>query len=584
MRERNLSYYIKEAKRLSADADKKADVRIALLATFTVRGLKDVISVKCREISLRSEVYEADYHQIHQEIMGQNSGLCRFDPHITFLLIHPGFVFGDHLVDLLQDRNKRDFYIHRKLDEYVRVVHRFLKNFSGFLVISNLKGFSYSPLGISDEKVAFSVKDLVSFFNSRLKEEFQENKRVFIYDLDGFFRRYGEYHITDEKFYYIADMFIGPEYLSLLGEDLMGYVKPLCSKNRKCLVLDLDNTLWGGVIGEDGFDHIKLDNKSPGNSFMDFQRHILELHKRGIILAVNSKNNYEDAVEVIRRHPFMVLREEHFACMKINWNDKVTNMKEIARELNIGMDSLVFVDDDPVNRALIKEAMPEVLAIDLPEDPSLFVRTLKQLNDFNVLQVTDEDFKKGEMYHQQRKREELKSRVVNIDDFLTSLGQKVDIQRADSFTVPRISQLTLKTNQFNLTSRRYSEDDIQKFSESPDHLVYTVKVSDKFGDSGYVGVFIVRKASKAEWVIDTFLLSCRVIGRKIEKVMLNAIFKMARTEGVKTVVGEYVPSKKNGQTSNFYPEHGFAALDHNRFIIQDPDCLEGLDDIVVTFS
>jgi FkbH-like protein len=240
--------------------------------------------------------------------------------------------------------------------------------------------------------------------------------------------------------------------------------------------------------------------------------------------AINSKNNPDEALKVIRHHPYMVLREENFASIKINWNDKISNMRQIAEELNIGLDSIVYLDDDPINREIMRKALPDVLTVELPKDSSLYSPTLMNLNDLNALRITDEDVKRGQMYLQQRKRKELEKQVSttsNLEDFLSQLSIKIRIKKADQFTIPRIAQLVSKTNQFNLTTHRYQEEDIRKFSQDRNMIVGCAQVEDKFGDNGITGAFIIRKNNHhSEWTIDTFLLSCRVMGRGIKKTIM----------------------------------------------------------------
>ena len=262
-------------------------------------------------------------------------------------------------------------------------------------------------------------------------------------------------------------------------------------------------------------------------------------------------------MKVIKDHPNMVLREKHFACLKINWNDKVTNFYEIAEELNINLDSMVFLDDDQVNRDFVGTSIPEVLTVELPNDPSLYVPTLTELNDFNVLKITEEDKKRGKMYLQQRKRTEFKKNVPNFEEYLKQLNIKVKIKKATDFTIPRISQLTLKTNQFNLTTKRYQEEDIRKFSQDKKKIIGCAQIEDKFGDNGITNVFIIDKENEREWVIDTFLLSCRVIGRGIENAILSHIFKNAKNEGVKKIKAYFISSKKNKPAETFLPDFGF---------------------------
>ena len=289
---------------------------------------------------------------------------------------------------------------------------------------------------------------------------------------------------------------------------------------------------------------------------------------------MDSRNNEEEVLEVIRSHPWMVLREEHFASLRINWNDKATNLREIAEELNIGTDALVFFDDDPANRELVRQTMPEVCVVDVPEDPALYASALRSLNDFSSLQLTADDFKKGESYHHQKQRRELRRQKTELTAFIASLGQRVEVSPPEPFTIPRIAQLTMKTNQFNLTTRRYSVEDIQRLSEDRDTRIRVFRVTDRFGDSGYVGVFIVQESCQAEWRVDCLLLSCRAIGRMVEAVMLNEAMKVAREAGASRLVGEYIPSGKNAQTELFYPSHGFRARADGMFVRDIPEQIE----------
>ena len=253
----------------------------------------------------------------------------------------------------------------------------------------------------------------------------------------------------------------------------------------------------------------------------------------------------------------MILKEEHFAILKINWNDKVTNLQEIAQELNIGLDSMVFFDDDIINRDFVRSTLPEELTVEMPKDPSLYVTTLLGLNDFNVTKLTEEDKQRGKMYVDQRKRTEFQKTTTDFKEYLKQLGIKVFIKNANEFTIPRISQLTLKTNQFNLTTKRYQEEDIIKFVEDQQKIVECAQIQDKFGDNGITSVYIINKENKQEWLIDTFLLSCRVIGRGVEEALLGQIIERAKMEGVKNVKAQYVQTKKNKPAENFLADFGF---------------------------
>ena len=420
--------------------------------------------------------------------------------------------------------------------------------------------------GIIEAKADYGLQEMVHDFNQKLSNMCKSENSIYLYDLNGFVARFGQNNVFDYRQYFFGDLKISLNYIPFLANDLLGFIKPVLGLNKKCIVLDLDNTLWGGIVGEDGFNGIKLSQNDPiGKAFIEFQKYLLSLHERGIILAVNSRNNLEDAMQVIKEHPNMVLREKHFACLKINWNDKVTNLQEIAQELNIGIDSILFMDDDNVNRDFMREALPEVLTIELPNDPSSYAQTLMELNEFNVLKITDEDKKRGKMYLQQRERIDFKKSSINFEEYLKQLEIKIHIKKADEFTIPRISQLTLKTNQFNLTTKRYQEEEIMKFSQDKKKIVGCARIEDKFGDYGITGAFVVNKENPEEWVMDTFLLSCRVIGRGVEEGILDYIVNDAKKNNVKRLIGNFIPTKKNKPSESFLPNFGFKK-EGNRWI------------------
>ena len=265
----------------------------------------------------------------------------------------------------------------------------------------------------------------------------------------------------------------------------------------------------------------------------------------------------------------MILKEENFASVKINWDDKVVNLQKIAEELNIGLDSMVFFDDDPINQEYVKKLLPEVLVVDLPKDSSQYSQIITEMKEFDVLKITEEDTKRSDMYLGQKKRTELENKVGDFNEFLKQMNIEVNVQKANSFSIPRISQLTLKTNQFNLTTRRYQEEEVSKFSSSENKIVECVKVSDKFGDNGITGTYIIEKKNNDEWIIDTFLLSCRIIGRGVEETMMNQIIEKAKSSGIKKIKGEFISTTKNKPAENFYEKLGFKK--ENQFWVFNTD-------------
>ena len=532
-------------------------VKIAILGSFTLTGLDECLKVKSAESSITYKSYIAPYNQYNQEFFNQSSDFYKFEPDITFLIIDIRSFFGENFYfpyNISSDERKS--FVKNKISELENLIQQFNNNLNSKLVITNFNIPSYSPNGIIETKNEFSFHEMIEEINNALRNISKQNDSVYVYNFNNFISKFGEKNIFDYRKFYVGDIQIAFNFIPYLANDLMGYIKPFSSKNKKCIVLDLDNTLWGGIVGEDGFDGIELGHTSNGKAFVDFQKHLLSLWHQGIILAINSKNNYDDAMKVIQEHPNMILREKNFASIQINWNDKAQNLNQIASEINIGTNSMVFFDDDKINQERIKQEFPEVLTIELPKDSSQYSSILKEINDFNVLQRTDEDAKRGEMYAQQRERNELKQSISNIDDFLKQLNIQVKIKKSNEFLIPRISQLTLKTNQFNLTTKRYHEEEIREFTNNKNYEVGCAQVEDKFGDNGITGVYIVDKNEK-NWIIDTFLLSCRIMGRGIEDAILSQILKDAKQNGVEEVRAKFIPTEKNKPSENFLSDFGF---------------------------
>ncbi len=553
----NLAYFLNEAKIIKPrEVGKK--IRIAFLASFTINGFEETIRVKCFQKGIDCITYVADYNQYNQEILNQDSELYKFKPDITFLILDTRHILGKHFFSLYSiPHDDRKEIVSTKHKEIQNICRTFQENFDSKLVVTSLQIPNYSPYGISEGE-DYGLKDIIYKINHELFDEFQQptSQKVFIYDFNEFVSKFGENNIFNYKQFFSGDIKISIEYIPKFVNELMGYVYAILGITKKCIVLDLDNTLWGGVIGEDGFDNIKIGDNPIGRSFVEFQKRLLALNKRGIILAINSKNNFDDAIEVIQKHPNMILKEENFACMKINWDDKVVNLQKISEELNIGLDSMVFFDDDPINQEYVKKSLPGVLVVNLPKDSSQYPQIITEMKEFDVLKITEEDTKRNDMYLGQRKRKELESKVENYNEFLRQMNIQVEVKKADSFSIPRISQLTLKTNQFNLTTKRYQEDEVSKISSSDDKIVECVQVSDKFGDNGITGTYIIEKKND-EWIIDTFLLSCRIMGRGVEEIMINQIIENARLSGIKRIKGEFIPTAKNKPAEDFYEKLGF---------------------------
>ena len=399
----------------------------------------------------------------------------------------------------------------------------------------------------------YSVEQAVNAYNAYLYEVEQQHSNLKVIDIREFTRQYATSELIDWKFYFISQMGMNPKLSKSFKAWWERKMDSIALKRKKCLVLDLDNTLWGGVLGEEGIEGIQIGGDYPGKAFLYWQEALLQLSKSGVILAVCSKNNEQDVLDVWEKNPFIVLNKESFSAYRINWQDKATNIKELAAELNIGLDSLVFVDDNPTEREWVRSMLPMVSVPEFPEHPYMLPVFFQQLVEdyFKVYSITDEDRKKTEQYKANANRQQALKNFSDFDKFLESLDIQITIESANEFNIQRIAQMTQKTNQFNLTTHRYTDTDIRGFVEGG-WKVWCISVADKFGDNGITGCVMVNGNE-----IDTFLLSCRILGKGIEMAFANQVLSMLAEEGYDSLRARYVPTAKNSQVKDFYDKCGF---------------------------
>ena len=401
-----------------------------------------------------------------------------------------------------------------------------------------------------------ALKQSISAYNASLFEAQKAYKNVHVIDICEFTRQYPEGELVDWKFWFISQMGLNPRLSKSFIEWFEQKLDQISLKRKKCLVLDLDNTLWGGILGEDGIDGIKLSGDYPGKAYHLFQEALKELSNNGAILTICSKNDEEEALDAIVNNPFMVLKKDDFASWRINWNDKAANIKEIAEELNIGLDSMVFIDDNPSERELIRQVLPMVTVPEFPAQPYELPVFCKELIEqhFRVFSITEEDRKKSEQYRANALRTQSQRTFTDMESFLESLDIHIRIESADEFNIPRIAQMTQKTNQFNLTTRRYTESDIHSRLDGGWDIC-CMSVSDRFGDNGITGCLLINGNE-----IDSLLLSCRILGKGIESAFLNTILARLRDRGIQSVKAEYIPTAKNAQVADFYDKSGFTLI------------------------
>jgi FkbH-like protein len=416
-----------------------------------------------------------------------------------------------------------------------------------------------SFFGNFDIQVNNTPRQFINIFNSSLVSEVVGTDD-FLLDVAAIAETVGLANWHDPVMYHMAKLPFAQKLVPFYAEQVCRIISAMSGKARRALILDLDNTLWGGVIGDDGLSGIELgQGNAVGEAYLAVQNTVLKLRQRGIVLAVCSKNNDTTARIPFREHPDMLLNESHIAVFRANWQDKVPNIQLIAETLNLGLESIVFFDDNPVERDRVRYELPEVAVPELPEDPAYYPRTLLAAGYFEAVYFSDEDKSRVENYQANAKRVALRETSTDLNTYLKTLQMKADLQPFGENGIKRIVQLISKTNQFNLTTYRHNESQTRDFMKNDQYFTLQVRLADAFGDNGMVSVVICKKSTE-EWFIDTWLMSCRVVGRRLEEIVFYEIVKSAKLEGVKKITGVYIPTERNEIVRDHYLKLGFEAL------------------------
>jgi FkbH-like protein len=531
--------------------------KIAILRSFTVEPIVTLLRAEAFAYGIDLDVHVGDFNTYVQEFLDSESWLYRFRPNAVVLAVRADQAapelwrdFADLAPEVAQQAAER------VVRGYEQWIGAFRKNSQAALIIHSLERPSTASFGLLDDQSETGQSGLIRQINRELRTIAARFHGVYCLDYDALVARHGSEHWNDERKWLMARLPISAPHLIDMAREWIRFIVPLSGRTAKVVVVDLDNTLWGGVIGEDGMAGIKVGPEHPGASYQALQRALLDLSRKGILLAACSKNNLDDAVEAIEKHPGMLIRAKHFAAVRINWSDKSQNLREIAEELNVGIDALAFVDDNPFEREQVRSALPDVTVIDLPKNPLEYAGAVRNCAVFERLTLSSEDQQRTAMYAEQKQRAGAEQTFQSKEDFFRYLEQEADLDPVSDLTLARVAQLTQKTNQFNLTTRRYTEGQIAEMAKQPEWNIFSIKVRDRFGDHGLVGVAITHdKGEQCE--VDTFLLSCRVIGRTVETALLAHLAKSAARRGRKRLVGWFLPTKKNAPARDFYSQHGF---------------------------
>jgi FkbH-like protein len=525
---------------------------IGLLSNITINSLKEVLEYSCRLNQIEPKVEIGNFDNIVQD----SAHLKNKD---LIIIFYDVLNIVDNVSEFFEDLEDEKYHnLKNKLFTEIDIIFENLKNTPS--VIFNSFSSAYFNNNIQVSKIEIFVKELNAYV------EQHKTSNVSIFNIDKLFSNIGFKNSIDYRFYYSSKAPYTFAFLRSYVDAIENIYLRNTGKLKKAIIFDCDNTLWKGVIGEDGIEGIDMSpNSKSGKFFHIVQQIAVFLSKRGVIVGLCSKNNEQDVLDVLRNHKDMILKEEHIVIKKVNWVDKATNLRNISSELNIGIDSLIFVDDSNFEINLIKEQIPVVHTIQVPtvisDYPSLILKNIYKY--FNLV-LNSDDANKTEMYKQQLIRQNSKSAFSSIEDYLSSLEIELTVVKNDKVHIPRIAQLTQKTNQFNLTTYRYTESQIDQFINNKKTEVYAMFVKDKFGDNGLTGVCIVKEDENdsKNVILDSFLMSCRIIGRNIEYVYLSHIIKDLANKGYQTLKADYIPTKKNAQVEDFFDKVGLNLIEN----------------------
>lgn len=534
-----------------SDLDQRR-VSFVFLGSFSTGNLEPSLVTECLRRGIVPLQHHAPFNRLSIEVRDPAGGIYTRRPDVVVLAVDPadrvGTPYGKSA------RGAGNSFLTALLED-IRILR---ERYDATILVHNFLPPEFRPHGLREWRLEPGVQEFYAHLNVGLAERVREIPGVYVVDLAHLSALAGCRFSTLHKMRFLGAFRLTKEVAIPLCREYAAVGAALKGLARKCLAVDLDGTLWGGIVGEQGWDHIELGPAYPGNVYRELQDLIRQFHDRGVILVINSHNNEDDAWEPFRRRREMALRPEHFTAWRINWRDKAHNLRELAEELGIGLESVVMLDDDPVDRAWVEETLPEVHVLSA-QDPLEMLRTLATCRLFESLEMSPEDRLRNQSYAAATLRREAQAGAADLEAFLAQLELSLTVRRAGGDGLERLAQLTQRTNQFNLTTRRYTEAQIRDLADNGDVEVLFGSCRDRFAEEGITALVILRRTG-VEWVVDTFLLSCRVLGRGIERALMSAVYRIVAESGAETLLGEYVRSEKNGQAEWFYRDLGFALV------------------------
>jgi FkbH-like protein len=552
-----LAKVISQACRDGKALDPLTPFRLAVLSNSTIDLIVPALVASAARYGIALEVIQPAYDQVAQEALNPGSQVnCSNSDAVLFALDYRALPLKLSLGDA-----ESSFTTVQGVLGYLQALRNGITtNSKAVCIFQTFARPAETLFGSLDSALPGTLRNLIDKANHELAEFALRSGDVLL-DVAGIAEAVGLADWHDPQLWNMAKFSFSDQLIPLYADHVSRTIAAIRGKSRKVLILDLDNTVWGGVIGDDGLDGIQIaQGDARGEAHLAVQRLALDLRQRGIVLAVCSKNTDEVAREPFEKHPEMLLKLEHIAVFQANWNDKATNIRAIAEELSLGLDAMVFLDDNPVERGLVRKLLPQVAVPELPEEPAYYARTLAAAGYFEALVFANEDLKRADFYQDNAKRVDLQKQVGGVDAYLDSLNMTITFQRFDTTGRARIVQLINKSNQFNLTTRRYTDPEVAEAENDPQVFTMQVRLADTFGDNGMISVLICRPAGAGVWEFDTWLMSCRVLGRKVEHMVLREVLEHARAAGIHTLKGLYLPTNRNKLVVDHYAKLGFTKV------------------------
>ena len=558
----DVEYLIKNRKKIKRELLLKQGLiekNIAILGGSTTSEIKNMLEIFLLNQGIKPNFYESEYNKYYEDALFGNDELDNFNPDIIYIhTTNRNIVNYPTMYDEEDEINKK---LESEYKKFEKIWDTLFKKFNATIIQNNFEYPYYRLLGNKDASDIHGKINFITKLNQKFYDYANSHNNFFINDINYISSCYGLDKWSNQFYFHMYKYALEVPAIPYLSFNISNIIKSIYGKNKKALVLDLDNTLWGGIVGDDGVENLAIGPEVPsGQVYLEFQKYLKEQKSLGVILNINSKNEYENAIAGLN-HPGGELRPDDFIIIKANWNPKNLNIKDISEELNLGADSFVFVDDNPAERKVVKDYIEGIAVpnIDVPEN---YIRNIDHNGYFEVTNFSKEDLKKSDLYKDNAKRSQMMSTFDNYEDYLKSLNMKAEITSFKPIYLERISQLSNKSNQFNLTTKRYSLADIESVNNSDEYIKIYGKLEDIFGDNGVISV-VIGKIKDSELHIDLWIMSCRVLKRNMEIAMMDKLVEKAKEKGIKTIYGYYYPTLKNKMVKDFYDLQGFELLNED---------------------